>query len=68
MSPFRGSDEALEREITVLQGLVRVRLRHANAELRELEMALTELRRELRRRRVPAPGAVGPAVSTGAVA
>ena len=67
MSPFRGSDEALEREVAALQGLVRVRLRHASAELRELETALTELRRELRRRRVLAD-AVPLAVSTRATA
>ena len=51
MTPFRGSDEDLEREIATVQGLVRVRLRRANADLGELEDALRDLRRELRRRR-----------------
>ena len=68
MSPFRGSDEALEREVAALRALVRVRLRHATEELRELDTALTELRRELRRRRVLAGEAVPPAVSAGATA
>jgi hypothetical protein len=58
MSRFRGSDEALEREIGALRGLVGVRLRHANEELRELETSLAELRRELRRRRASAAGSV----------
>jgi hypothetical protein len=63
MARFRGSDEALEREVAAIQGLVRVRLRRATEELRELDEALAELRRELRRRRVPAPGSVTAAAS-----
>jgi hypothetical protein len=55
MSPYRGSDDDLEREIGAVQGLVRVRLRRATSDLRELETALTELRRELKRRRIPLP-------------
>jgi hypothetical protein len=51
MTPFRGSDEDLEREIATVQGMVRVRLRRANGDLRELDDALRDLRRELRRRR-----------------
>jgi len=51
MSPFRGSDGDLDREIAAVEGLVRVRLRRANDDLRELETALKELRRERRRRR-----------------
>ena len=51
MSPYRGSDEDLEREITAVEGMVRVRLRRATADLRDLETTLRELRRELRRRR-----------------
>ena len=55
MSGFRGSDDDLEREIAAVQRLVRVRLRRANDDLRELEIALRELRRERRRRQlVPA--------------
>jgi hypothetical protein len=53
MVRFRGSDEEIEREIAAVQGLVRVRLRRANEDLRELETALAELRRELKRRRTP---------------
>ena len=52
MTDFRGSDEALEREIAAVEGLVRVRLRRANDSLRELEVALDELRRERRRRQL----------------
>lgn len=64
MSPFRGPDEDLEREIAAVQRLVRVRLRRATDDLRELESALGELRRELRRRRLTSPvpeGAESPA-------
>ena len=61
MSRFRGSDESLEREIVALRGLVRVRLERANADLKELEVALAELRRELRRRRA----SVGEALDEG---
>ena len=50
MSPYRGSDDQLDREIATVRGLVRVRLRRANDDLRELEVALDELRRERRRR------------------
>ena len=64
MSRFRGSDEALEREIAALRGLVRVRLDRANDDLLELDGALAELRRELRRRRAtaaePAEEAISP--------
>lgn len=54
MTAFRGSDEALEREIATVESLVRVRLRRANEGLRELEVALDDLRRERRRRQVVA--------------
>lgn len=50
MSPFRASDEQLDREISAVQRLVRVRLRRANDDMKELEHALAELRREKRRR------------------
>jgi hypothetical protein len=55
MSPYRGSDDQLEREISAVQRLVHVRLRRATSDLRELEATLAELRRELKRRRIPAP-------------
>ena len=54
MSAFRGSDDDLEREIATVERLVRVRLNRANRDLRELEVALDELRRERRRRRLEA--------------
>lgn len=53
MSSFRGSDEALEREIAAIEGIAKVRVRRVSAELRDLERALSELRRERARRRVP---------------
>ena len=57
MSPYRGSDEDLEREIATVEGLVRVRLRRASTDLRDLEATLREMRRELRRRRLATVGA-----------
>jgi len=57
MSPYRGSEEDLEREITTVEGMVRIRLRRATADLRDLETTLRELRRELRRRRGALVGA-----------
>jgi hypothetical protein len=51
MSPFRGSDEALDREIAAIEGIAKVRVRRVAAELRELERDLSELRRERVRRR-----------------
>ena len=51
MSPYRGSDDALEREVTTLEGMVQLRLRRANADLKDLEASLRDLKRELRRRR-----------------
>jgi hypothetical protein len=50
MSGFRGSDERLAREIATVERLVGVRLRRASDDLRELERALADLRREQRRR------------------
>jgi|HubBroStandDraft_1064217.scaffolds.fasta_scaffold1061583_1 hypothetical protein len=51
MSPFRGSDEALDREIAAIEGIAKVRVRRVSAELRELGRDLSELRRERARRR-----------------
>jgi hypothetical protein len=54
MSAFRGSDEALDREIAAIEGIAKVRVRRVSAELRELERDLRELRRERVRRRTSA--------------
>jgi hypothetical protein len=51
MSPFRGSDESLDREIAAVESVARVRLRRSAAELRELARDLRELKRERARRR-----------------
>ncbi len=51
MSSFRGSDEALDREIAATEYVARVRVRRAAADLRALERDLAELRRERARRR-----------------
>ncbi len=51
MSPFRGSDDQIEREIAALEGIARVRLRRTVAEMRELERDLRELKKERARRR-----------------
>ncbi len=61
MTPYRGSDDDLERELAALRRLVAIRLRHATAELRELETAVVDLRRELRRRRELGTADVGAA-------
>jgi hypothetical protein len=50
-STFRGSDETLDREIATLEAIVRLRIRRLNAELREIDGELRELRRERARRR-----------------
>ena len=51
MSRFRGSDEALDREIVATERVAQLRVRRASAELRELARDLSELRRERARRR-----------------
>jgi hypothetical protein len=50
MTPFRGSDEQLEREISATERVARVRLNRAARELRDLEKDLRELKREKARR------------------
>jgi len=50
MSPYRATDEQLDREITALERIGRVRLRRASAELNEIDRELRELRRERARR------------------
>ncbi len=66
MTPYRGSDDDLERELAALRRLVAIRLRHATAELRELETAVVDLRRELRRRRELGTADVGAAAPSPA--
>ena len=51
MSPFRGSDESLDREIATVESIARIRLRRSAAERRELARDLRELKRERARRR-----------------
>lgn len=52
MTPFRGSDERLDREIETLEAIARVRVRRVAQELREIDKELADLRREKARRRV----------------
>jgi hypothetical protein len=51
MTPFRGSDKTLDREIETLKEIARIRVRRAARELRDLDKDLAELRRERVRRR-----------------
>jgi hypothetical protein len=50
MSPFRATDEQLDREIEALERIARVRLRRASAEMKDLDKDLRELRKERARR------------------
>jgi len=50
MSPYRATDEQLDREIATLERIGRVRLRRASVELNEIDRELRELRRERARR------------------
>ncbi|MGA8604552.1 MAG: hypothetical protein WB788_05760 [Thermoplasmata archaeon] len=50
MSPYRASDEQLDREIAALERIGRVRLRRASAELKDIDKDLRELRKERARR------------------
>ncbi|HXW66489.1 MAG TPA: hypothetical protein VEL82_01190 [Thermoplasmata archaeon] len=68
MSPFRGSDEALDREIAAVEGIVRVRVRRTGAELRALDRDLRELRRERARRRSAGDEAIATQDAAGASA
>ena len=54
MSGFRGSDEALDREIETLERMAKVRLRRYTRDLNELDRDLNGLKRERARRRVEA--------------
>ncbi|HEV2166482.1 MAG TPA: hypothetical protein VGS23_05860 [Thermoplasmata archaeon] len=51
MGGFRGSDEALDREIETLERIGRVRLRRASEALQEVDRDLRALRKERARRR-----------------
>ena len=64
MSRFRGSDEALDREIAATERVAQLRVRRAGAELRELARDLSELRRERARRRAASEFLVAEATST----
>lgn len=72
MGEYRGSDEAIEREVEALERIVQIRLRRYATEMRGLERDLTELKKERARRRanalgeaaVPATGEAG-AVDSG---
>ena len=55
MSPYRATDEQLDREISALEKMARVRLRRASAELNDLDRELRELRKERARRKAEAP-------------
>jgi len=50
MSPYRATDEQLDREIAALEQIARVRLRRASAELNSIDKDLRELRKERARR------------------
>ena len=54
MSPFRGSDEVLDREIATLEGVAQRRVKRYARELRDLDKDLHELRKERARRRADA--------------
>jgi len=50
MSPYRATDEQIDREITTLEQIARIRLRRATTELNDLHRELRELRKERARR------------------
>jgi hypothetical protein len=50
MSPYRATDEQLDREIATLERIARIRLRRASVELNDIDRELRELRRERARR------------------
>ena len=50
MSSYRATDEQLDREISTLERIARVRLRRASSELNEIDKDLRELRKERARR------------------
>ena len=59
MSGFHGTDDQLDREISAVERIARIRLRRAAAELRDLDRDLKALKRERARRKAEnAPRAV----------
>ena len=68
MSSFRGSDDALEREIRTLETIARLRVRRAAADLRTLDRDLRELRRERARRQARADENVSVPATAGETA
>ncbi|HYA69771.1 MAG TPA: hypothetical protein VEH28_00180 [Thermoplasmata archaeon] len=60
MTPFRGTDDQLDREIAALERISRVRLRRASAELNDIDKDLRELRKERSRRRAEVPPVAAP--------
>ena len=64
MTPYRATDEQLDREITTLERIGRVRLRRAAAELNDIDRELRELRRERARRAAKASEFVSAEVPT----
>jgi len=63
MSPYRATDEQLDREIAAVERIARVRLRRATAELNDLDRELRELRKERARRTARAEAVVSTDVS-----
>jgi hypothetical protein len=63
MSSFRGSDEALDREIETLERIARQRVRRYANEIKDLDQDLRELRRVRARRRAEA-AAVSPVMES----
>lgn len=67
MSPYRGTDDQIDREIATLEKIARVRLRRAAAELNDIDRDLRELRKERSRRRAETPTAAESVVADEAV-
>ena len=55
MTGFRGTDDALEREIAEVERAARLRVRRTAAELKDLDLELRDLRKERARRRAEDP-------------
>jgi len=68
MTPYRATDEQLDREISALEQMGRVRLRRANADLNEIDRELRELRKERARRKAEVLVVSEPVVQTQEVA
>jgi hypothetical protein len=68
MSPFRATDEQLDREISALERIAKVRVRRAAAELKDLDKDLRELRKERARRAARAAEMVSTETSVSAEA